>query len=181
MLLEFLIMERILIKSGKFLLVLAPLSLLLPFALADDAVRMGEDYYGNDINAAVLEAQRNDRKVNYSNRYWYNRTTSKSFDLPKLGSDDLEQERLEGALQATAAGKVSTPDDVPDEEQTRTLQTNLDQLPEQEASVTLQAPAVIPPSGEKFVPLIFHEFPRGDTVTTENLTTNGNITSTPRP
>ncbi|MAA71470.1 MAG: hypothetical protein CL679_07045 [Bermanella sp.] len=175
-------MERIIKKSGKFLLILAPVCFLLPFALAEDNIRMGEDYYGNDIEAAVLEAQRNDRKVNYSNRYWYNRSTSQSFDLPKLGSQALEQERLEGALQPTAAGKVSTPDTIPDEEQTRTLQNNLEQsTTEQETSITLQAPAVIPPSNEKFVPEIFHQFPRGDTVTTRNLTTNGNISSTPRP
>jgi hypothetical protein len=175
-------MEQILIKSGKFLLVLAPVFLLMPFALAEDNIRMGEDYYGNDINAAILEAQQNDRKVNYANRYWYNRTTSKSFDLPNLGSQALEKERLEGAFQPTAAGKVSTPDSIPGEDQTRTLQTNLEQnSPEQEANVNLKAPAVIPQNTDKFIPEIFHQFPRGDTVTTRNLTTSGSISSTPRP
>ncbi|WP_283789746.1 hypothetical protein QNI23_004450 [Bermanella sp. WJH001] len=175
-------MERILIKSGKFLLLVLPVCLLLPFALAEDNIRMGEDYYGNDIHAAILEAKQNDRNVNYSNRYWYNRTTSKSFDLPKLGVQALEQERLEGALQPTAAGKVSTPDTIPDEEQAQTLQKNLEQsTPNKETAITLQAPPVIPPNNERFIQEIFHEFPRGDTVTTNNLSTSGTITSTPRP
>jgi len=176
-------MEQTFIKRGKFLLALAPVFLLLPFALAEDTIRMGEDYYGNDINAAIIEAQQNERKVNYANRYWYNRTTSKSFDLPKLGTQALENERLEGALEPTAAGgKVSTPDNIPNEEQARTLQTSLEQATtESEPNINQQIPAVTPQSNGQFVPETFHEFPRGDTVTTRNLTTNGSISSTPRP
>jgi hypothetical protein len=175
-------MERILIKSGKILVLFFPICLLLPFALAEDSIRMGEDYYGNDINAAILEAKQNDRNVNYANRYWYNRTTSQSFDLPKLGSQALEQERLEGALQPTAAGKVSTPDNIPGDAQAQTLQKNLEQTkPNQKTQITRQAPPAIPESNAKFTAEIFHEFPRGDTVRTNNLTTNGTITSTPRP
>jgi len=174
-------MERYFKKSGKILLVLAPIT-LLSYALAEESIRMGEDYYGNDINAAILEAKQNDRKVNYSNRYWYNRTTSQSFDLPKLTSDALEKERLEGALQPTAAGKVKTPDAVPDEEQTQTLQQNLELTKQESNTLTpLQSQQTPTQNSVKFVPEISHTFPRGDSVTTRGMVTSGTITSTPRP
>ncbi len=82
---------------------------LLPVALASEGISMGEDYYGNNIEAAVTEAKQSKRKGNYDNRYWYSRTTSKSFELPNMQADALEQERLEGALGATQAGEANTP------------------------------------------------------------------------
>lgn len=174
-------MERYFKKSGKILLVLAPIT-VLSLAIAEESIRMGEDYYGNDINAAILEAQQNQRKVNYSNRYWYNRTTSQSFDLPKLSSDALEKERLEGALQPTAAGKAQSPNAIPDEEQAQTLQQNLElskQDPNSPATPQTQPSPV--GNSPQFVPEVSHTFPRGDSVTTRGMVTNGSITSTPRP
>jgi len=72
-------MERNYSGYCKLIAVLAPL-FILPFALAEEGIQIGEDYYGNDINAAVLEAEQNTRKLDYSHTYWYNRSTSESFN-----------------------------------------------------------------------------------------------------
>lgn len=84
-------MDRLTLKIGKVAVVLAPIFLILPFALAEDAKYVGEDYYGNDINAAVLEANQNKRQLNYNRQHWYNRTTSKSFELDQFNSQLLTE------------------------------------------------------------------------------------------
>lgn len=101
-------MDRLIIKLSKITILLSSLiytcALSVPITASEEINYVGADYYGNDINAAVLEANENNRSLNYNRQYWYNRTTSKSFELDPLGSHDLEKARLEGALGSTAAG-----------------------------------------------------------------------------
>ena len=100
-------MERISSNLGKvvalFTGIVATFA-ILTFALTQDNPHMGEDYYGNDINAAILEANQNKRTVNYINKYWYNRTTSKSFELPIMKKDELEKENL---IHKTGKGRAT--------------------------------------------------------------------------
>lgn len=179
-------MDRLTLKIGKVAVVLAPIFLILPFALAEDAKYVGEDYYGNDINAAVLEANQNKRQLNYNRQHWYNRTTSKSFELDPLPGTELETERLEGALGATAAGgetNVASPD-LPAEEQSEQIQKDiLHNSIASESDSTLNNS----PQNENFAPPVVpslrnsHEFPRGDVVTTTGILSTGTVVSTPRP
>lgn len=66
-------------------------------------------YYANDIDAAVRDAERNSPNLNYVGNRWYNRTTSKSFDFPKLMNTEMDNEVVEGALDSTAAGPGDEP------------------------------------------------------------------------
>lgn len=178
-------MDRLTLKIGKVAVVLAPIFLILPFALAEDAKYVGEDYYGNDINAAVLEANQNKRQLNYNRQHWYNRTTSKSFELDPLPGTELETERLEGALGATAAGgetNVASPD-LPAEEQSEQIQKDILQK-----TISTVGPSTINSNQDAtFEPVTFpslkssHQFPRGDVVTTTGVLTTGTVTSTPIP
>jgi hypothetical protein len=69
------------------------------FAQAND-----NPYYTDDLDVAVKDA---DGKLsgssNVGNR-WYNRSTAKSFDFPKLLNQEMSTEIVDGALDATASG-----------------------------------------------------------------------------
>ena len=160
---------------------------ILPFALAEDNPRMGEDYYRNDINAAILEANQNKRTVNYTNKYWYNRTTSRSFELPNMAKDELEKENLPGALGATAAGgEINTTSlDLAESEQVNIIQKNNSDSQRQQYSQATNTPSVtvnvvIEPEP---IPVanISYTFPRGDMVTTQDIRSDTILISTPRP
>lgn len=61
-------------------------------------------YYSNDLDAAVKDAERNPSNTKHVGSRWYNRSTSKSFDFPKLLNQEMSTEIVDGALDATAAG-----------------------------------------------------------------------------
>jgi hypothetical protein len=178
------IMDRL--NFVKVAVALIPLIFILPLALAEDVKNMGEDYYENDINAAVMEASQNKRELKYNRQHWYNRTTAKSFELNPLKKGELEIERLEGALGKTAAGERSknTNPEFPAEKQAKQIQkdfltgdTDSNNTPATTSTATdsIGTNKALP-SGE-----LKHEFPRGDVVTTKGITTKGTITSTARP
>lgn len=156
----------------------------------DQYVPIDEDYYQNDIDSAVREAQRNQRNsgFDYSNRYWYNRTTAESFGLPQMGSDDLENARLEGALNPSASGgqtDVAQPD-LPNDEQADLVQTNIDSE-EQQQTINQQSQLQRPIDNiENTGPTLVidqleNTFPRGDTVNVRGVYSSGTLVSTPRP
>ncbi len=68
----------------------------------------GNDYYSNDLDAAVKNAEERPNDTAYVGNRWYNRTTSKSFDFPKLLNREMSTEVVDGALDATAAGPGDT-------------------------------------------------------------------------
>jgi hypothetical protein len=74
-------------------------SLLAAFALAKE-----NPYYANDLDAAVQEAEKNPSDMKFVGSRWYNRSTSKSFNFPKLMNTEMSSEIVDGALDATAAG-----------------------------------------------------------------------------
>lgn len=154
----------------------------------DQRVRMDEDYYQNDIDSAVREAERNRRSksFDYSNRYWYNRTTAESFELPQLGSDDLDDTMLEGAIGSTAAGEANIAQpDLPENEQADLVQDKMEVADQQEkvdqpsqALRPIEPPAQIGPV--LVVDEIEHRFPQGETVNIQGVWSSGSLTSTPR-
>ncbi|MEH6449932.1 MAG: hypothetical protein V7765_14765 [Oleispira sp.] len=92
---------------------------LLPtFALASD-----NPYFSNDLDAAVQDAERNPSNMKYVGSRWYNRSTSKSFNFPKLMNTEMSSEIVDGALDATAAG----PGDVAPE-RTSPLELNAEEV-----------------------------------------------------
>ncbi len=163
--------------------VLAPL-FILPFSLAEEGIRIGEDYYGNDINAAVLEAEQNTRKLDYSHTYWYNRSTSESFNLPKMEFEDLDETNLEGALGATAAGGEITENIAGNERITTIEQDNKNAeliQSTQPAKIDLQDNDVSLPPVNLILEFNSYRFPNGELVTTKNVQSGSTLTSTPRP
>ena len=176
-------MERNQSSFCKLIAVLAPL-FILPFSLAEEGIRIGEDYYGNDINAAVLEAEQNTRKLDYSHTYWYNRSTSESFNLPKMEFEDLDETNLEGALGSTAAGGELTENIAGNERITTIDQDNKNAeliQSTQPSNISLRA---VEPEPEPFNLILehnVHKFPNGDTVTTEGVYSGTILISTPRP
>lgn len=167
----------------KLIAVLAPL-FILPFSLAEESVQVGEDYYGNDINAAVLEAEQNTRKLDYSHTYWHNRSTSKSFNLPKMEFDDLDKTNLEGALGSTAAGgeiieniagneRITTIEQ--DNKNSELIQTTLP------ATVDLQNKDISIAPANSILEFNSYRFPNGELVTTKNVQSGSILISTPRP
>jgi len=146
---------------------------------ANEKIRMGEEYYGNDMNAAVQEAQINQRKVDYNNKYWYNRTTSKSFSLPPLDSSELESAQLEGALQPTAAGN-QTASKESDSFLIDPLNLERNENDNSELNIQTTSPNIdVKPVN--IIPDIQHQFTRGDKVETRSIISTGTVTSTPRP
>lgn len=179
-------MKRNALTLCKVIAVLAPVVTILPFALAEEPVgRVGEDYYGNDINAAILEANQNPRQLNYSTQYWYKRSTSQSFELPKMPANEMEKERLEGALSATASGEVSTPNpanpDLPQGEQAELEQTRI-QLKEKNTSQALPPSQVteVPPDNITFSPSISYDHLIGRT-SASNIVSEGTVVSSELP
>ena len=64
-----------------------------------------EAYYAQDIDAAVAAAKRNPVDTEYVGASWYNRSTSRSFPLPKMLNTEMDGEVIEGAMGPTAAGE----------------------------------------------------------------------------
>lgn len=65
-------------------------------------------YYAADLDAAVKDAERNPSNTKHVGSRWYNRSTSKSFDFPKLLNQEMSIEVVDGALDATASGPGET-------------------------------------------------------------------------
>ncbi len=62
------------------------------------------DYFSNDLDEAVNKAKSAPNSAEFVGSRWYNRTTSKSFNFPKLMNAEMSTEVVDGALDATASG-----------------------------------------------------------------------------
>ncbi|WP_320820142.1 hypothetical protein [Thalassolituus sp.] len=71
----------------------------------DDVVKA---YYSPQLDEAVDAAKHTPDKTEYVGHAWYNRTTSKSFPLPKLLNTEMENLVIEGAMGPTAAGEAAS-------------------------------------------------------------------------
>ncbi len=81
--------------------------ILLTLTATTQAASVNESYYSTDLEDAVADAKRNPVNSEYVGRSWYNRTTSKSFPLPKLLNTEMDAEVIEGAMGPTAAGEAA--------------------------------------------------------------------------
>ncbi|MFP6790073.1 MAG: hypothetical protein VB954_08845 [Thalassolituus sp.] len=70
----------------------------------DDAAKA---YYSPQLDEAVDAAKHSPSQTEYVGHAWYNRTTSKSFPLPKLLNTEMEELVIEGAMGPTAAGEAA--------------------------------------------------------------------------
>lgn len=67
-----------------------------------------DDYYSDDLEAAVTEAKQRTHHYDYSNTLRYNRTTSQSIEIPRLQNQDLAYTAIETpALAPTASSAES--------------------------------------------------------------------------
>jgi hypothetical protein len=167
------------------ILLFTGLSIFATFAFADDeAYRVSDDYYKNDIDAAIHDAKQNPPMFNYANKVWYKRTTAESFEFPPLVSSEMEETRLEGGINPSAAGeKAADNTDInnihasqisaeqqQNEQELRTRATNNDTLPE----VRAQDFKLDVNSGSS-------TFSGGASVSTSGIYSGSTLISSPRP
>lgn len=112
-----------------------------------------EAYYSTNIDDAVSHAKHNPVDKRYVGKTWYNRSTSQSFDFPKMLNSEMNEQVIEGAVGATAAGDQR--DIVVDESILETnLGRNINDLDETN-TITVTNPdavqEVTPPVNEIFV------------------------------
>jgi len=151
-------------------------------------------YYSSDIDAAVKDAQRNGVNQKYVGNRWYNRTTSKSFDFPKLLNSEMEGEIVEGALDSTAAGPGDEPperespeqlveSDTPIKNNTEKLEEELIPLDSKEsAAISASNDVTLQAEGTFDVRIDRIEFSNFDyDSSANNIHTKGSISATVRP
>jgi hypothetical protein len=88
----------------KTLLVIASILLISDGVLVASAQSISNPYYSNDVDTAVKEAENNPSNETYVGNRRYKRTTSKSFDFPRLMNTEMSSEIVDGALDITSAG-----------------------------------------------------------------------------
>lgn len=64
-----------------------------------------EDYYSADIDNAIQSAKENPVNESYVGARWYNRSTSRSFDFPKMMNTEMDKEAIEGAVEVRKTDK----------------------------------------------------------------------------
>lgn len=124
-------------------LVLSTVAILLSgalFAHAND-----NDYYSNDLDDAVKNAQSSASSSQYVGERWYNRTTSKSFNFPKLMNTEMSTKAIHDALDSTAMRPGAHPPERMsplrmDEQQATASNkdsSEIDRLPESKATLVM--------------------------------------------
>ena len=99
-------------KSSIYSLSLLSLLVATPVMAAESVEQEAAKaaYSSPEIEVAVEAARRFPVQNEYVGYEWYNRTTSKSFPLPKMLNAEMNSLIVEGALGPTAAGAASAED-----------------------------------------------------------------------
>jgi len=94
-------------KSSLYLIPLLTVATALPATAADylNQEEANRAYQSPEIETAVEAAKRFPSQAEYVGYEWYNRTTSKSFPLPKMLNTEMNNLIIEGAMGPTAAGE----------------------------------------------------------------------------
>ena len=97
-------------KSSLYLIPLFAVGLSGPAAAADylNQDEAQKAYMSPEIDVAVEAAKRTSGQADYVGYEWYNRTTSKSFPLPKMLNTEMNSLVIEGAMGPTAAGEAAS-------------------------------------------------------------------------
>ncbi|KZZ48090.1 MAG: hypothetical protein MK185_09390 [Saccharospirillaceae bacterium] len=169
--------------KGKKLLLLAAVgatAVLSPLLYSQPG---NEAYYSTEIDDAVAHAKRNPVDKRYVGSTWYNRSTSKSFRLPKMLNTEMNDQVIEGAVGATAAGDEAVP--VVDESVTqinlgRTIDN--DSLKETRPVQTAETPAqkVDLSEAEVYIPITTYSG-QGFSGTATDIRSNVRISAEARP
>lgn len=169
--------------KGKKLLLLAAVgatAMLSPLLYSQPG---NEAYYSTEIDDAVAHAKRNPVDKRYVGSTWYNRSTSKSFRLPKMLNTEMNDQVIEGAVGATAAGDEAVP--VVDESVTqinlgRTIDN--DSLKETRPVQTAETPAqkVDLSEAEVYIPITTYSG-QGFSGTATDIRSNVRISAEARP
>lgn len=158
---------------------IAGLAALSPFINSEPR---NEAYYSTEIDDAVAHAKRNPVDKRYVGSSWYNRTTSKSFALPKLMNKEMDKEVIEGAVGATAAGDeraAVVQEPVREMDLGRTIkEEKIPSSPQEQATQDL--PQKVELSTIVFIPEIKHSDPNF-TGAARNTTADVKITAELRP
>ncbi|MCP5326309.1 MAG: hypothetical protein H7A09_08280 [Oceanospirillaceae bacterium] len=146
----------------------------------------GNDYYKNDIDAAIREARENPRAQHFSARQWYERTTAESFEFPPLMGSEMEAAVVEGGIGASAAGDNKNTGELSEKNQVE--QVNNEQAQNDQnirtkinTSVNPQQPEAQTSGYRVDVNSSFYTFPGGDSVSTSGIYSDGTFTSNKRP
>ena len=99
-------------KSSMYTLPLLSLLAAMPVMAADSPEQESakQAYTSPEIEVAVEAARRFPVQTEYVGYEWYNRTTSKSFPLPKMLNTEMNELIVEGAMGPTAAGVAAAED-----------------------------------------------------------------------
>ncbi|MAE21434.1 MAG: hypothetical protein CMK92_03290 [Pseudomonas sp.] len=93
-------------KRSLFFIPLLSATITVPVFAADSLNQEAaqQAYQSSEIDVAVDAARRFPVQTEYVGYEWYNRTTSKSFPMPKLLNTEMNNLVVEGAMGPTAAG-----------------------------------------------------------------------------
>lgn len=83
-------------------------TLAIIFSNALYAQTNDNDYYSNNIDAAIKNAKNSSSSSQYVGERWYNRTTSRSFNFPKLMNTEMSTKAINDALD-NPYGSLATP------------------------------------------------------------------------
>lgn len=83
------------------------ITLCFSIATVSSCFAVDENYYSEDIDDAVKAAKSNPVNEAYVGARWYNRSTSRSFNFPKMMNTEMDTQVIEGAMGPTAAGEAA--------------------------------------------------------------------------
>lgn len=69
--------------------------------IAASAFAVDKDYYSADLENAIKAAKENSAQSQHVGARWYNRSTSRSFNFPKMMNAEMDEEVIEGAVAVT--------------------------------------------------------------------------------
>lgn len=168
--------------SGRLLLFFFTM-LITPLGLTDSSGRADEDYYKNDIDAAIREAKQNPRQFNYAEKSWYKRTTAESFEFPPLMGSEMDAAVVEGGINPSAAGAAQTSASELQAVQVSNEQSQNDQ--NIRTSITSKTsptqPDTVPAEYKVNVNIGTYTFSGGDSVSTSGIYSSSTLTSSTRP
>ena len=140
-----------------------------------------DEYYSDDIFTAIEEAKQRTHHYNYSRHKRYNRTTSQSIEIPRLLNSEMDQQIVEGAVGATAAGDNrdnSVGEPVRQADLGRTITS--DKINSEQQKESNDSPGEIQPNNTNYIREI-HYSGQEFNGTASNIRTDVSVSATVRP
>ena len=103
------------------------------FSMSVMAMEPVDNYYANDLSAAISQAKQQPHHYDYSNNYRYKRTTVQSIELNKLDFEELDDTRLsmgpEQEAQQSPSNRMTLLENNTENNQTRIEDNSLNRAP----------------------------------------------------